>query len=90
MAGGKVIASELKVVELDELDENGDPKTSCVIEPAQPGIAARASRAADKPSLSNAMWSLHEAFNEAVDHSGFSHQVRSNGPTVRAVEQVAQ
>ena len=49
MAGGKVIASELKVVELDELDEDGDPKTSCVIEPAQPGIAERASRAADKP-----------------------------------------
>ena len=71
----------LETVQLGE-DEDGDPITSCVIEPVetQPKAAKK-----DKP-LSPAEKAFEEAFNECANAAPIKHKVDGDGPEVIAVD----
>ena len=78
---GPVSDYRLDIVELGE-DEDGDPITSCVIDPveAQPKAAKKT-----KP-LSPAEKAFEDAFNECALAAPIKHKVDGDGPEVTAVD----
>jgi hypothetical protein len=82
-AEGDVIAGRLELIELD-LDEDGEPITSCVIVPADVEPQERSTK--PKKSEPRSVKAFRAAFTEALDTHGQPICVRGDGPVVRAVD----
>ena len=86
MADGATFASRLEVVEVGT-DEDGDPKTSCVIAPVEGEPQERADQKhtqGRKPS--KAEQTFIDAFAEVVITEGADIRVMGDGPLARAVD----
>jgi hypothetical protein len=81
-AEGDIIAGRLELIELD-LDEDGEPNTSCVIVPAD---VEQQTPAKPKKQEPKSVKAFRAAFTEALDTSGQTIRVRGDGPVVRAVD----
>jgi hypothetical protein len=81
-AEGDVITGRLELIELD-LDEDGEPITSCVIVPAEVEPQAPTKPKKREPKSAKA---FRAAFTEALDTAGQTIRVSGDGPEVRAVD----
>ncbi len=74
-AEGDTLASTLRVVELGE-DEDGEPITSCVVEPAEPGATQRTAKAKGLTAAAKvALGTLRKALAEAGEPAPASNHI---------------
>src|SRR5262245_47969522 len=79
---GETVTSRLDPVEVGE-DEDGDPMTSCVIEPIDnlPRTAKKDKKQKKQKKRNKSELVFDEAFNEVI-FDGFEHRVLGSGPLV--------